>query len=1506
MNTRTTTRKTNEALDSLCYVCGTAANTRMFINNLCPSCCTPTAPETTLDATCDRIVEHNPISGTHALRAAHAVPPVPSSTSTDPVHGTGNPAAGTGVNRTGNARGNSGDTAVTLGTEDACSPVRTFTVPGERDLSVLDTAGPETVRGNLVPLPDSPRTAPTDCAGNQERITLPEVPLGTQQSSQDAPAMGHPGRGSCTQTNISTDPRSDVYIPNGKHRRCSFTPRKRMLNNKECSKDTQGDHTLPASQHIGENQADGGQLEHLDLPADARVKHGKQGTGCLLLRFRHKIHRLSTAGGLCTDELHLAIQLELRMECRFIDKPYVLMTTGDNLPRRFYSTFFTEIPEDVVLQIVFVNHDGVAACLDPAEIANCTTGCPGIQQGRTTDSPGFDTPDNSLAAIPSPLKGIESCLPPGRHSEHNTNGAVQTTTVPIINSGNMERLIPSTIAYMQTAVQGIMEPRPDIRNHTYVHSRGVLVPEPGKLYHITYGRTEEKENDSAGEGTYRYHAIHPPVVEERGEAAAEPRRPTSSEHPLHTGADSNGFAITEMTNAIPNQPVGCQTTLHRPSAILARDVTTAVPTPTAGSMGKIISNRQGKRDGKQEYLLQYGRGLFEFDRTDSYTYSWMNENDLRMTEEGGVLITAYADELKVRRAAEDLEVHRAAGAATLRPKGDDPSKQTAPEATGNSQETAAEPTKEVVLLAYLQEEPPPVRRRLSRSTTVRSQPAGLAAGQAASQANGSHPEVAQPAAVETSGTSMHTIPASPQVCTGASHGVQSGNSTSAIHHQPRGDNLPRHLNQEPLESNRESDGRFSSRPTDPESAGPALIQSRSDPESAGPALIRSRSDPESAGPTLNRDSGIPQKQRLNRSGFSTSTSSNSAGESTGTGTSTGTGPQNSQDPGTTEINRNPGDIPNPEVRERMRNSGTGTHRSRGTANGAAPMPNSTEPSHAGNNMPPPRTNSRTNEGSRPRRAAAGAPSGNPSGDDDSDDDDGDGGPQRGGPRRSASPIRRRRRRGSNSEGEDEGGTAGGQRPSRSRSPRRDTQGNDSDSRSRSRSSSRSGRRSSSSQPAHDRLDSANERLRLLAGLTVEDYVRCVLQSGTGEDYLDMAMKNAQAARDLESRQSGANGNVPRPPAVRLPRELEWPKIENPYRHVDRRTPTEFRRTLEMQTNHVAASLRTSHLLTRAVEAKVNQAVIAEFVNPLRANGTIYAKAADIDYDEIFVWLNKTYGPIDRKSTCTRNYLDLRQLPNEDCKQYVGRRMLRKAELDRLGIEAILPDLERQLLLSSVEPSLAIWLKTNTPDFESTDPSDLARLMIIRDQAVRSAQKSHKHGGQNNRGAPQRNLNAMVKRKGQSNSGQFKRKNSFAPAKGKGRPRTQALYAMWDNDDGNSAKSYSQSKRANKTGGQNGAQLPSLRDMKSNYSDALWNKRVDENGRPRKTIDAQDPKNRAMHCNDCWPAGSTTKWCLMCRKSGHDLTSCIKLSKRSKQQGNGKGKGRGQGKHGKSKGRANSW
>ena len=140
------------------------------------------------------------------------------------------------------------------------------------------------------------------------------------------------------QMTIPIDPRSGIYIPNDRHRRCIFTPRKQPHTDTGDSNDTQGDPELPTNRHINPIPADGGQLENLDLPANARITREKQDAGCILVRYNHKIHRLSHAGGLCTDELHLAIQLELGMDCRFADKPYVLMTIGDDLPRKIYST----------------------------------------------------------------------------------------------------------------------------------------------------------------------------------------------------------------------------------------------------------------------------------------------------------------------------------------------------------------------------------------------------------------------------------------------------------------------------------------------------------------------------------------------------------------------------------------------------------------------------------------------------------------------------------------------------------------------------------------------------------------------------------------------------------------------------------------------------------------------------------------------------------------------------------------------------------------------------------------------------------------------------------------------------------------------------------------------------------------------------------------------------------------------------------------------------------------
>ena len=141
--------------------------------------------------------------------------------------------------------------------------------------------------------------------------------------------------------------------------------------------------------------ADCSQLENFDLPADARDTCETLDAGCILVRYKYKIHLLSKAGGSSTEELHLAIQHELRMESCFANKPYVLMTTGD-LPRRVYSTFYTGIPEKMALQLVFVAHDGTAASLDPAGYKPESS--KGTREERTDASLDFDTPENCLPA----------------------------------------------------------------------------------------------------------------------------------------------------------------------------------------------------------------------------------------------------------------------------------------------------------------------------------------------------------------------------------------------------------------------------------------------------------------------------------------------------------------------------------------------------------------------------------------------------------------------------------------------------------------------------------------------------------------------------------------------------------------------------------------------------------------------------------------------------------------------------------------------------------------------------------------------------------------------------------------------------------------------------------------------------------------------------------------------------------------------------------------------------
>jgi hypothetical protein len=186
-------------------------------------------------------------------------------------------------------------------------------------------------------------------------------------------------------------------------------------------------------------------------------------------------------------------------------------------------------------------------------------------------------------------------------------------------------------------------------------------------------------------------------------------------------------------------------------------------------------------------------------------------------------------------------VHRAAGAAVLRPA-DDTSGQTAPNATEISEDITAESQPEVALLAYLQEEQPRARRRLSRTSTIRAQLAALAAGLTATQANG-HPEAApnlattQPAAASPNGGNTYGGPPK----------EQSGKG--------------------PPISHRKSDGRFS---TNPEIEGSVEIPTSGRSDSSEPSIRRKSRNPEIDGsgenPTSGRsDSSEPSIRKKSRS-----------------------------------------------------------------------------------------------------------------------------------------------------------------------------------------------------------------------------------------------------------------------------------------------------------------------------------------------------------------------------------------------------------------------------------------------------------------------------------------------------------------------------------------------------------------------------------------------------------------------------------------------------------------
>ena len=79
---------------------------------------------------------------------------------------------------------------------------------------------------------------------------------------------------------------------------------------------------------------------------------------------------------------------------------------------------------------------------------------------------------------------------------------------------------------------------------------------------------------------------------------------------------------------------------------------------------------------------------------------------------------------------------------------------------------------------------------------------------------------------------------------------------------------------------------------------------------------------------------------------------------------------------------------------------------------------------------------------------------------------------------------------------------------------------------------------------------------------------------------------------------------------------------------------------------------------------------------------------------------------------------------------------------------------------------------------------------------------------------------------------------------------------------------------------------STRLFRTNYSEAEWNVRVGPDGKIKPGVNPKDPRHRNSFNKDTYQG---KPWCLICKKPGHDMTSC-----RNPQPTGGKGKGKGRG------------
>ena len=290
-------------------------------------------------------------------------------------------------------------------------------------------------------------------------------------------------------------------------------------------------------------------------------------------------------------------------------------------------------------------------------------------------------------------------------------------------------------------------------------------------------------------------------------------------------------------------------------------------------------------------------------------------------------------------------------------------------------------------------------------------------------------------------------------------------------------------------------------------------------------------------------------------------------------------------------------------------------------------------------------------------------------------------------------------------------------------------------------------------------------------------------------------------------------------------------------------------------------------LRSALDPKVSAAVRSNFSRE-KFKGKYEAERSDlIPFEDICTFLKKTYDRPGRLEHALLDYLTLSQ-GKGTVRDLITTRTNKLGILSRLGAEALPEDLDRALILRALSAPLSEYIASRHNHLKySVD--EILRICKTRELAVNNASRSSRNESLNTiskRGNrtfsnPRTRSNNRFRNKGHLNAAVLKKKHRVTSR----RPNKASLFAFGNDKD---------------------QPRISTRLFRTNYSDAEWNVRVGPDGKIKPGVNPKDPRHRNSFNKDTVQG---RPYCLICKKSGHDMTSC-----RTPPRKGGKGKGKGQG------------